>query len=428
MAIKLKFTEKAVQKLKSPIGKPREVYVDTDNLGSNRREALAGLHLRVFKSGNRSFVLCRKLHGKTRFITLGKHPDLTVEQARSEARDLIAGIRKGVDPLKKKRANSKKHITLDQVFQDYLTVRGNHLSKNTVSNYKTVINSHLNVWKKTEMRAISRSMVQQKHAEVTLLSPSSANKAMRVLRALYNFANGQYEDSDGKGLFPDNPVSRLSHLRIWNRETRRQNWINNSDMKAWFSAVLDSDSSDPFAITVKDYLITILLTGMRRREVSQMMWADINFKDRTLTVGKTKNGDSLLLPLSDYLHDLLFTRRIAASNLYVFPGGQGNDYISEPKKHVERIRQASGVHFTLHDLRRTFITMAEALDIPAYVLKKLVNHRVTGDVTAGYVITGVERLRKPTQQITDYILSVAGVRKTAEVVSISDGQLVSTIS
>ena len=38
-----------------------------------------------------------------------------------------------------------------------------------------------------------------------------------------------------------------------------------------------------------------------------------------------------------------------------------------------------GVKFTLHDLRRTFITVAESLDIPHYALKRLLNHRGGGD-------------------------------------------------
>lgn len=43
----------------------------------------------------------------------------------------------------------------------------------------------------------------------------------------------------------------------------------------------------------------------------------------------------------------------------------------------------SGVTFSLHDLRRTFITVAESLDISAYPVKRLVNHKMSRDVTAG---------------------------------------------
>ena len=53
----------------------------------------------------------------------------------------------------------------------------------------------------------------------------------------------------------------------------------------------------------------------------------------------------------------------------------------------------SGVSFSAHDLRRTFITIAESLDISVYALKRLLNHKMTNDVTAGYIITDVERLR-----------------------------------
>lgn len=424
MAKKLKFTEKAIQNL--PIPKPRkhrryhrDKYTDSDPPRAKRREAVPGLQLHVFESGAKSFVLVRKVNGRSRSFTIGKYPDLSVEQARHEAREQLSELRRGIDPLQSKKANSERQITLQEVFDDYVQVRGKHLSDNTVSNYNTVLERHLASWRSRELGAITRTMVQRKHTEISEISPSAANKTMRVLRALFNFANGQYEDEQGKGLFPDNPVSRLSHVRIWNKEIRRQNKINNSDLKAWFAAVTGVDEADAYAVTVRDYLTMLLLTGMRRRELAPIQWSDINLKDRILTVGETKNGDPLLLPLSDYLYDMLTARRQTVDGDYVFPGGLGNPYISEPKKQVGQIREKSGVHFTLHDLRRTYISIAESLDIPAFALKKLVNHRVTGDVTAGYIIMDVGRLRKPMQQITDHILSLASIRQNGDVVQLN---------
>ncbi len=55
--------------------------------------------------------------------------------------------------------------------------------------------------------------------------------------------------------------------------------------------------------------------------------------------------------------------------------------------------QNSGVRFMIHDLRRTFITIAESLDISAYALKRLLNHKMNNDVTAGHIIIDAERLR-----------------------------------
>jgi hypothetical protein len=41
---------------------------------------------------------------------------------------------------------------------------------------------------------------------------------------------------------------------------------------------------------------------------------------------------------------------------------------------------------------------------------------MSNDVTAGYIITDVERLRVPMQKITDYLLKLAGVKQTAPVI------------
>ena len=71
---------------------------------------------------------------------------------------------------------------------------------------------------------------------------------------------------------------------------------------------------------------------------------------------------------------------------------------------MQRVIKASGVPFMLHDLRRTFITVAESLDLSYYAIKRLVNHKLTGDVTAGYVVANGGRLREPMQRITDRLL------------------------
>jgi len=84
-------------------------------------------------------------------------------------------------------------------------------------------------------------------------------------------------------------------------------------------------------------------------------------------------------------------------------------HIVEPRKAMLKIAELSGVPFTIHDLRRTFITTAESLDISAYALKRLLNHKMNNDVTSGYIITDVERLRQPMQIITDFLLKAMGI-------------------
>jgi integrase len=100
---------------------------------------------------------------------------------------------------------------------------------------------------------------------------------------------------------------------------------------------------------------------------------------------------------------------------YVFPAAIGAGHIVEPRKAMLKVVEISGVDFMLHDLRRTFITTAESLDISSYSLKRLLNHKNCNDVTAGYLVIDVERLRKPMQQIASYILKSIGLIKATDI-------------
>ncbi len=63
----------------------------------------------------------------------------------------------------------------------------------------------------------------------------------------------------------------------------------------------------------------------------------------------------------------------------------GTGYISTCESHKQIIKgiQKSSIPFTWHHLHRTFRTTAESLDIPAYAVKRLTNHKMNHDVTTG---------------------------------------------
>ncbi len=65
----------------------------------------------------------------------------------------------------------------------------------------------------------------------------------------------------------------------------------------------------------------------------------------------------------------------------------------------------------MHDLRRTFSTVAESSDISAIALKALVNHSLgRKDVTTNYVQITVDRLREPAQKICDKMMELCGIK------------------
>lgn len=105
--------------------------------------------------------------------------------------------------------------------------------------------------------------------------------------------------------------------------------------------------------------------------------------------------------MSDFLYELFLRRKQFKTSEFVFPAPSKTGHIMEPRKAMLKVAELSGVTFTVHDLRRTFATTAESLDLPAYALA--FTQSMTHDVTAGYIMRDVERLRKPMQRISDYL-------------------------
>lgn len=387
-----------------------------------RDVTLKGFAVRVTSGGTKTFVVEKRVNGRVRRMTLGRYGELTVEQARTEAQKLLGKIAMGVDPIAEKRNAQVRAISLGDTFNDYLTAR-KALKPRTVYDYQRAMKQYFGDWLNKPIIKITKEMVETKHTKLGKAhGGAQANQGMRTLRAVLNFAARKYEDADGRSLLAQNPVNRLSHIRAWYRVDRRQTVIKAHDLPAWYRAVMALQVNHVFskAEVARDYFLLLLFTGLRRQEATRLRWDRVDLKGRTLTVTDTKNHQDHTLPLSDFLYDLLDERKKMTESDYVFPGDGKTGHLVEPRKQMLKVTKESGVSFTLHDLRRTFITVAESLDIPAYALKRLLNHKMTNDVTAGYIVANTERLRKPMQMITDYLLSVGDVRQQADVIKLEN--------
>lgn len=370
-------------------------------------DKVKGLCVRVTDKGVKSFVVRKKKDKKDNLVTLGRYPEMTVEQARQKAQEALGLLSAGINP-KQRTEKLLETITLRQVFQDYKVSRGTNLKENTIKDYNSVLNNYFSDWLHKPLASISRAMVEKRHREITKSSPSRANTSMRHLRAYFKYAIGAYENSNHEPIFHHNPVEILNHSKSWNREKRKNDVVKPYNLKTWYQAVQelpDVNHRKPNqSETVKDLLVFILFTGLRRREASTLQWSNIDFQERSLTIHNTKNHESHTLPLTEFLVYLLKRRKSNTDSEFVFEGITPDRPINDPKKQVKKVRESCDIYFTIHGLRRTFATAADGLDMSQYALKRLLNHKDSRDVTSGYVITDVERLREPMQRITDYFL------------------------
>jgi integrase len=376
-----------------------------------RDDELQGFGLRI-TPGSMSYICECRVAGKVRRVTIGKHgKPWTPETARKQALVILGGMAQGIDPARRKQEEKTLNLTLQQAFDEYMASKERRPL--TQYNYPRLMRKKLGDWLNKPVTSITRDMVEERFR---LLSSGSAlgtsgkadaNLTMTILRATLNFVQLKYE-IDGTPLLVSNPVDRLTQLKIWHKLPPRQGVIPDRKLASWYKAVMEQGNP-----VCRDYYLVLLLTGMRRNEAPRLLWSDVDLEERSVHVRAeiAKNGQEYILPLSDFLFDL-FSRRYAQrdDSPYVFPGyrRQGRYFGSEST--LNKIRQSCGHHFLIHDLRRTYLTLAERLDLPHYVLKKLAGHSTHDDVTAAYLVINVERLRLPMQRITDRFLELMEVR------------------
>ena len=315
------------------------------------------------------------------------------------------------------------------------TVKERHLDIATGTRQRQALTKEIDTKKRHKNKPILKAVVPPDPKP----KEAAADNCMRTLRAVLNYA---FEDEDG-GTPYINPVNILSSRKrkAWFKVDRRRTLIKNSDLPRWYKAVMGLDNG-----IMGDYLVFLLFTGLRRQEAATLKWNQVDLQEGCFSLiggltGVTKNKEPHTLPLSDYLHKLLTERkeglktelteakvdlvdvhklskkqqqiihnRIAlaesrAASPYVFPGEGKTGFIVEPKRAIDAVTAATGIVFSCHDLRRTFATLAESLDLSSYTVKALLNHKQqTGDVTGGYIILNVDRLREPMQKITAALL------------------------
>lgn len=396
---RIKFTKTAIDALSEP-----GIYRDSE---------LIGFAVRV-NATCKTYIVEKKVKGKSVRSTIGLHGNLTLSQAKILAQGLLSQMAQGHNPNEAKKAErlelsndlntSRQHPTLEVAYNEYLKNRS--LKPRTISDYNNIINDYLLDWKDIKIGHISRIQVQRKYAELTERSPAQANLAMAVFRAIFNFSVEHFLDSKDESIISSiNPIATLKAKRSWNKIKRRKGYVKQEQLADWINAVMHYEDTSRDSGTLRDFLLTLILTGFRRNECQNLKWDAVDLKYGWVTSVDPKNGESHSLPIGHRLLEVLREREANKINEYVFASSSAKKkgYTTNLFLAKQKIIDKTGIEFTFHDLRRTFGTIAENLDYGQYTIKRLLNHTVSGDVTEGYIQISDKKLRLAMQEIEDIV-------------------------
>jgi integrase len=391
---RVKLTERTIAKLRAPApcGKPI-IYWDAELRGFGV--------LCSGKTTTRTFVAQRDLpSGKTRRVTVAAVNEVALTEARDAARGLLVDMRRGIDPKNRSGAGRTLRETLDAYLKS-----NKELSPRSRDIYEHLITHHLKPWLDRPLSGITPAEVDEMHRTMAAKvakrgmysGHSVANDAMRALRLLYNWA-AHRDDS-----MPRNPV-RL-RKKEWHPVVPRRRPVDPEHLAEFYNAVCELPALG------RDYLLLMLFTGLRRREAAGLRWSEVDFAERVikLPAARAKAGRPLDLPMVDVVFDLLVARRQLGNAGYVFPSYGRGGHIQDPRAWLDAVRAATGIEFSCHDLRRTYLTVAESADISVLALKALVNHSLGAGVTESYIKMTAERLREPAQRVCDKMKGICGI-------------------
>ncbi|VXC41973.1 conserved hypothetical protein [Pseudomonas sp. 9AZ] len=376
------------------------------NCSGHARQVIHDSHLVGFQmvAGARSRVFRVRLRGSYR--TLGHWPVMSAEEARAAALDALRArlgvtsrqdvARVEVAPLPAPalappaKPKTKPAPTLQAVFNVYRNTR--KLKPSTADDYQKVFNRYATDWLERSWLATTSDVFEKRFNEVSAKSKAQANQLARIFSAVWSFGAAKY------GITAINPTQRLKAMGGLHHIKPRDGVIPDALQPRWWRAVEalpDKEASAAF--------VFIALTGCRRGEALRLKTTDIDWQAKTVTFHDTKNRSDHRLPLCRRLYALLKVH---------CEGRQGLVFQLTTRRlelMVEHLVNQLQFKWSPHDLRRTFVTIAQRTLKDLATVKRMVNHSVGGDVTMKhYLRLSVEDLREPMQAVENVFMQLLG--------------------
>ncbi len=340
-------------------------------------ELIPGFGLRVSDRGRRAWTFIYRFEGKSRRLSLGTCPPVTAAQAREAARAAWLEIQQGRDP--QTLASTEPGLTFATLAERYLAEGMGKLRASTRQQYERLLRVEiLPVFGARDPVEIRKSDVREWSTSLAQVKPVVANRAFAVMQVVWSFALS-------RDLVEGSPFLGLSKPAV---ETPRDRVLSDAEVVTVLRALA---GERPVIVALWKLL---LLTGQRLGSVLAARWSDVDFERGEWRIPITKKargtesgaGRPHLVPLSTQAVEVLRALQTLSGGEWVFPGGTPRhreasvaEGIKNPQKSAERMRKATGLAFTLHDLRRTAATGMARLRVPVETISRVLDHAVPGE-------------------------------------------------
>lgn len=193
---------------------------------------------------------------------------------------------------------------------------------------------------------------------------NSVNKNLGCLRGMFNKA---IEWKLFEGI---NPVHNRQFLKL---ENRRLRYLEKDEIRRLLFCCEGH---------LKDIVEVAINTGMRKGEILNLKWEDIDFNVGLIHLLKTKSGYMREIPMNENVSNVLGRIKRTPESVYVF------QYNHKPLKDIKKsfrtaLDKAEIKNFRFHDLRHTFASHLVMAGVDLLTVKELLGHK-TIEMTLRY--------------------------------------------
>lgn len=197
---------------------------------------------------------------------------------------------------------------------------------------------------------------------------STINRETAVLKCLYNKAIAW-------GKATDNPVKRVKQFKENNTRTR---FLEKGEIDALLKVCPD---------WVRPIVLVALHTGMRKGEILNLAWDDIDFKNGLIRVRDSKSKEGRIIDMSAPLTQTLKALPKDADSPYVFPGKRGQ--LAKVRGRIRSqftaaLSQVGIKDFRFHDLRHTFASHLAMHGVDLFTIGAFLGHKSGYRMTQRY--------------------------------------------
>ncbi len=316
---------------------PRQIRVSTE---------YSGVYFVKLANQDQSFFIRYKRNGKSVEEKAGRsNQGWNAEKAYQLRTERMSGTSAAGNELQSNSdLLSQQDWTFSKIFSEYLRLRNKLKGRaNDIYRFKNYLEK--------EFANITPSCVTQddierfKHnLQNRELKPATIRHVLELLRRLANFAA------------KNNLCSGLSFkIQMPKVENYKTEELTNAQLQKLMQ-VLEEESD----IQVSNLVRLALYTGMRRGELFNLNWGDIDFYNKTITVKSDKKGDQPTIPLNEMAEKVLVEHAHTENgSKFVFPG-RGGKKRTECKRPLLRIRKKAGLpddFRILQGLRHVYASM-----------------------------------------------------------------------